>query len=110
MTHCVTQQQPFDFHGLNINNINKTDFKIQSTPNPCNKETQVTFNLKNTSKIELTIFNSLGQKICTPLNSLFENGDHFVTILTEYLDEGIYFLTLPSEQTTKETIKLIVNQ
>jgi hypothetical protein len=61
MTHCVTQQQPIDLNTSGIDKVNRASLEMQTSPNPCNKGTQVKLNLNTSSIVELTIFNALAK-------------------------------------------------
>jgi hypothetical protein len=87
-----------------------SDFELfQNYPNPFNPETTIKFNLKKSSRVTLTIYNSLGQKIRTLVNRRMSAGVHEITWNT--LDNsglsmasGVYFFRLStgsSSQTKK---------
>jgi hypothetical protein len=47
-------------------------------PNPFNPETQITFNLPNSAKVMIKVFNALGQQVRSLTNSTYEAGTHSV--------------------------------
>ncbi len=51
----------------------------QNYPNPFNPTTQIRFNLTQSDKISLTIYNLLGQKIATIAEGVYQAGSYVVT-------------------------------
>ncbi|MBC8174888.1 MAG: T9SS type A sorting domain-containing protein [Candidatus Marinimicrobia bacterium] len=52
-------------------------FKLhQNYPNPFNPETTIRFYIPYDSKVELHIYNFIGQKVCTLINSKMKKGKH----------------------------------
>lgn len=49
-------------------------FQVQNYPNPFNSTTQIVYHLEKPSNVEITIYNSLGQKVRTVLNQFMEAG------------------------------------
>ncbi len=64
-----------------VENISKipTDFKLyQNHPNPFNPETTIQFSIPKRSRVELTIYNVLGQKIRNLICQNYPVGEHTV--------------------------------
>ncbi|MDY6915893.1 MAG: choice-of-anchor J domain-containing protein [Candidatus Cloacimonadota bacterium] len=57
---------------------NNTTMLAQNYPNPFNPTTAIEFSLPQNSKVELTIYNSKGQKIKTLINSNLSAGEHVI--------------------------------
>lgn len=71
------------------------DFKLgRNYPNPFNPSTTIEFSLKNGSNIQLNIYNALGQKITTLINTTLGAGVHSVKFDATGLSSGIYFYQL----------------
>lgn len=70
----------------------------QNYPNPFNPSTEIKFNLKNNSFINLSVYNSLGQKITTLANGYKENGEHSIVFDAAGLASGIYLYALTINQ------------
>nr|MBN2277201.1 S8 family serine peptidase [candidate division Zixibacteria bacterium] len=71
----------------------------QNYPNPFNPTTTIAFELNRTSKVELTIFNTLGQKVRTLYDGVVTTGYHEITwdgrnSGGEEVGSGIYFYRL----------------
>jgi len=66
----------------------------QNYPNPFNPSTKINFSLAVDSKVSLTVFNILGQKISILANSNFGAGVHGVAFDATKLNSGIYIYKL----------------
>lgn len=66
----------------------------QNYPNPFNPKTHIEFSIPEKQKVELTVFNTLGQKIKTILNEELDAGNHFAVFDGSELTSGIYFYKL----------------
>ena len=78
----------------------------QNYPNPFNPSTVITYRIPKTSKVKLTIYDSLGQQITVLLNDLVEApGTHRVIWNGENthgikMPSGVYFYQLTADNTT----------
>lgn len=76
-------------------NLIVTDFSLkQNYPNPFNPSTKIEFALNIRTNVQLNIYNALGQKIATLVNSNLEAGIHSVTLDASNFSSGIYFYEL----------------
>jgi hypothetical protein len=66
----------------------------QNYPNPFNPITQIEFVLEKNAKVQLSIYNILGQKLDVLLNSNLTAGVHRVQFDGRNLPSGIYFYQL----------------
>jgi hypothetical protein len=91
----------------------------QNYPNPFNPKTSINFNLLKTNRVELKIFNSIGQPIRTFKSKIFTSGPHSIEWdgQNDFGDDvvsGIYFYNLkasnPAQSKTgfSETKKMIL--
>ncbi len=70
----------------------------QNYPNPFNPVTTIKFEIPENDYVELTLYNSIGQKIGVILNAYLEKGIHQVTLsFNNYrLGSGVYIYALKS--------------
>lgn len=70
---------------------------LQNFPNPFNPETTISYFLANESKVNLRVYNTLGQQIAELENGEKEAGIHSVNFNSSNLPSGIYFYTLTGD-------------
>ena len=63
----------------------------QNYPNPFNPSTTIRFALPMSAKVNIKIYNTLGQEIANVLNSDFDAGVHETTFNASNLSSGVYF-------------------
>ena len=66
----------------------------QNYPNPFNPSTVIRFSIAKTSRVTLTVYNILGQKVATLVNENLGVGNHEVNFNAASLSSGVYFYTL----------------
>jgi predicted outer membrane repeat protein len=71
-------------------NFLKNYVLCQNYPNPFNASTKIKFELPETEKVKIEIFNLLGQKIETLLNKPIPAGSHQVEFNARNLPSGVY--------------------
>jgi agmatine/peptidylarginine deiminase len=69
-------------------------FLYQNYPNPFNPSTVIFFNLKKEGFVNLSIYNSIGEKVAEPLNEMLQNGIHKVEFNASNLPAGVYIYKL----------------
>jgi hypothetical protein len=62
----------------------------QNYPNPFNPSTTISFSLAVDSKVTMTVYNLLGQKVASLLNNNFAAGSHNVNFNASNLNSGMY--------------------
>ncbi len=65
-------------------------------PNPFNPVTEISYQLENSGAVTLTVYNVLGQKIQTLVNTRQKAGEHSVSFNGAQLPSGVYFTRLQS--------------
>jgi hypothetical protein len=79
----------------------------QNYPNPFNPSTEIAFALPEASRVNLTVFNVLGQKVVTLVDKDLEAGEHTVTFNADQYGSGVYFYRLAASNFT-ETKKMVL--
>ena len=64
---------------------------MQNYPNPFNPSTKINFTLPKASKVELTLFNQLGERVTTIAEGEFSAGTHQLNYIADNLASGIYY-------------------
>ena len=71
------------------------DYALQQNfPNPFNPVTQIVFAVPRTERVELTIFNNLGQRVATLVDRVLSAGEYEVQMDAARLASGTYFYRL----------------
>ncbi|MFH1687738.1 MAG: PKD domain-containing protein [bacterium] len=94
-----------EFRGLNgtagqagRNLLIPEDFSLtQNYPNPFNPTTEIAFSLPQASKVNLTVYNVLGQQVATLADGEYAAGRHVVTWNALSNASGVYFYRLDSD-------------
>jgi hypothetical protein len=69
-------------------------FGLSNYPNPFNPSTQIGFNLSEAGDVKLDIYNIMGQKVVTLVDSYLPNGAHEVVWNASSVASGVYFYRL----------------
>jgi hypothetical protein len=80
----------------------------QNYPNPFNPETSIQFDLKESGRVELKIFNLMGQEIMTLLNQQMPAGSHRITFAADNLPTGVYIYVLKTNNFTASKKMIIM--
>jgi len=83
----------------NTSSISRNDFK--SHPNPFNNQFQVNFEIKESSNVEFTLYNSLGELVDILFSAYLEKGIHKFQYSNNRLSSGVYFAIM---KTSKDII------
>lgn len=66
----------------------------QNFPNPFNPYTKINFYLSNEAKINLSVYNMLGEKVDELVNDNLSSGSHSINWIAENFSSGIYYYKL----------------
>ncbi|MBU0472898.1 MAG: T9SS type A sorting domain-containing protein [Bacteroidetes bacterium] len=66
----------------------------QNYPNPFNPSTLIRFSIPEVSKVTLSVYNLLGQKVASLVNKNMNAGNHEINFNANGLSTGIYFYTI----------------
>ncbi|KAA3615242.1 MAG: T9SS C-terminal target domain-containing protein [Calditrichaeota bacterium] len=84
------------------------DYKVnQNYPNPFNPETFISYQIPIKTKVELSIYNILGQKIKTLVNQKQSAGKHKIKFDASGLSSGVYFYKLTTIDFTQSKKMLV---
>ncbi|MBS4028758.1 MAG: InlB B-repeat-containing protein, partial [Ignavibacteriales bacterium] len=76
----------------------------QNYPNPFNPSTIISFGLPSASKITITVYNSLGQKVATLVDGeILDEGIQEIEFQAEGLSSGVYFYRLDAQEISEES-------
>lgn len=80
---------------------NPTQFSLnQNYPNPFNPSTNISFSIPKSGKVELSIFNVLGQRVHTLVDANLNAGSHTYSFDASGLTSGVYFYRIVSGTNT----------
>ncbi|MCB9206436.1 MAG: T9SS type A sorting domain-containing protein [Ignavibacteriales bacterium] len=80
----------------------------QNYPNPFNPTTVLSFNIPEKSHIKLNIYDNIGNKISTLVNSNMDIGLHEINFNASNLSSGIYYYQLASNDKKIATKKMVL--
>jgi hypothetical protein len=96
----VYQSETISYSELNVTGIDNSktipnEFILeQNYPNPFNPTTTIQFQVPNSSSINITVYNILGNEVATLLNEKKPAGSYKVDFSAAGLSSGIYFYKL----------------
>ncbi len=79
----------------------------QNFPNPFNPTTEICFDLPKAGKVNLAVYNVLGQKVATLVNGDMEAGNHSITWDASQQASGVYFYRIEANDFSK-TVKAML--
>ena len=79
----------------------------QNYPNPFNPSTLIRYQVANTGKVRLNVYDVLGREVATLVNDVKPAGSYTVTFNAANVPSGVYFYRLQTASFT-ETKRLVV--
>ena len=67
-------------------------FVLFSYPNPFNSSTSIVLDIPRSGRVDLAVFDLLGQRVATIESGVLSAGTHTYTYSPESLSSGIYFV------------------
>lgn len=77
-------------------------------PNPFNPQTTISFELAGSSRVTITIFNNLGQRVQTLTSGIFEAGLNHVQFNASDLPSGTYFYKVTVNDRISQTGRMLL--
>jgi len=86
----------FTYSGeLTVEGVVPVEYSLsQNYPNPFNPTTVINFSLPEASRVELTVFNLLGEKVSSLVSGIKEAGVHNISFDASGFNSGIYIYKL----------------
>ncbi|MFN4111058.1 MAG: T9SS type A sorting domain-containing protein, partial [Ignavibacteria bacterium] len=72
----------------------------QNYPNPFNPRTRIEFIIPTNERVELSVFNLLGEKVETLIDKELDAGKHFIDFDASKLSSGMYFYKIEAGEFT----------
>mgnify|MGYP001766598453 CR=1 FL=1 len=94
--------------GIDDGSVPRTVTLEQNYPNPFNPSTMISFTLKETSEVRLSIFNISGQKVSEVAKGIFNAGVHKVDFDGSGLNSGVYYYTLEADGSSMTRKMLLI--
>ena len=86
--------------------LTKTEL-YQNYPNPFNPSTKISFSLAETGRVNVSVYNVIGQKVAELVNQTMESGIHNVDFNASNLTSGLYIYRLETPNYSK-TMKMLL--
>jgi hypothetical protein len=86
-----------------------TKYALNIFPNPSKGNTNITYNLKQNSKVKITMYDATGKQLYQIINLIQQKGNQIQSISTTSLQSGIYFTKIEIDG-IQETRKIIVGK
>jgi hypothetical protein len=81
-----------------LEEANPNDFELyQNYPNPFNPSTKIKFNISKEGKVNLRVFNVLGEQVIELVNGEMKQGVHEIDFNGANLSSGVYIYRLDVE-------------
>lgn len=81
---------------------------VLNAPNPFSKKTRIWYRLKEESSIQIYVYNASGQMLKTIKEGIKGEGDHYVDIEANGMENGIYFYSISLNGITTDTRKMTI--
>lgn len=99
---------PLEKQGINSTVKNAYNL-FQNYPNPFNPITTITFNIPQSEKVTITVFDILGREVAELINEQKEAGTHTIKYDASNMTSGIYFYQIKAGEYS-EVRKLILQK
>lgn len=94
--------------GVNNPNLAADKYELsQNFPNPFNPVTKITYSLRNSTNVKLSVFDAMGRLVASIDKGVQEPGSHFINFNGTKLTSGVYYYKLETEFFT-DTKKMLL--
>jgi hypothetical protein len=90
-----------------VNEFNSNISALQNYPNPASNNTMISYSLKETANVNLTVYDIAGKKLSDLSQGIQSAGNHNVKLDVSNLSSGMYFYTIiagDNKMTSKITV------
>lgn len=87
--------------------IPSTSSLLSNYPNPFNPQTTISYQLARSGRVQLNIYNAIGERVATLVHALKPAGEHTFTFDASDLPSGIYFYSLTTGD-VRQTRKMVL--
>ena len=93
---------------ININNKFDAVRLFDASPNPSNNTTDISFFIPEKGKVNISVYNIIGELINEIANSEYDAGKHFIEMNVAKLEAGTYFYKMTYENEFSQTKQLVI--
>ena len=100
--------------GININSIDNPEITSKgyilhhNYPNPFNPETKINYEIKHNQKVNIVVFNALGEKVWETGLKNHTAGAYSINFNGSGLNSGVYYYSIELNGTIQQTNKMIL--
>jgi hypothetical protein len=77
-------------------------------PNPFNAQTSIRFDVPQRSRVQITVFNIMGQEVARPVDDVYAPGRYRVLFDARGLPSGMYLVKMSAADFTKISKMMLV--
>lgn len=85
----------------NENISGESYYNLKNYPNPFNPVTNISFTLKSSTNVKITVYDRLGREVAVLLDAPQSEGEHSITFDASTLPSGIYFYRVKTSEKTE---------
>jgi hypothetical protein len=79
-------------------NPGESYFETKNYPNPFNPETKISYTLKNSTSVKITVYDRLGREVVVLVDESQSEGTHEVSFNASSLPSGVYFYRIKTPE------------
>lgn len=82
-------------------NSGESYFNAKNYPNPFNPETKISYTLKNSTSVKITVYDRLGREVVVLVDENQSEGEHSVSFNAGTLPSGVYFYRIKTSESVE---------